>query len=310
MSVTHDRRAQAGFTLIELGVVIGISAILAVSVVPSAMERARLRVAEKATEDVSRLIEAARWFYVESRSDPLATDYHWPGTSPITCAPQGLPWRADLAEKGFLPPTGSRNPWGRDYQLASIFGNSQLSCLLEVKTQVPSAVADAFISNLPGASCAAVGADGFKTCSATVPPPGGGVSLTRAKEQIGKVRDTIEKANEEEENGEEENAASDPCAGTGGNYSVQTTTSTGSSSYSCSVGAGSSATSSSSAGGTQIDLATSGSSSSDPSVASGSSDGTVFSSAPAGGSASATVTTGGRTTTSRNAAGGGWIYAD
>lgn len=193
-------RRPCGFTLLELGIVLGVSAILAAAIAPDFIESMRNKMAEKAAADVALVHDAARWFYLESGRS--AGDYRWPGENGINeCTTNFQPDKArfDLLINGYLagggpadplntPPSFMRNPWGQGYDMVLAqpppVGTMQLGCLFGIATNMPEAVADGFIAFLPQAACNTPGGSpcpanpavavpaGMRRCCSFVPKPG------------------------------------------------------------------------------------------------------------------------------------------
>jgi len=107
---SHAQRSAAGFTLIEIMVVVVILALLAAVVVPKVMSRpdeARM-VAAKA--DIAAVTQALKLYRLDNTMYPsseqgLAALVQKPGTSP-----QPLNWKAG----GYLDRV-PKDPWGREY---------------------------------------------------------------------------------------------------------------------------------------------------------------------------------------------------
>lgn len=156
-----------GFSLIELAIVLGVASVLAAAFVPSFVESARTRMAEKAAQDVATLQDAAKWFYLQNK--------RWPSENTTTPACDRLAdanaEQTDLREH--LLPNAFLNPWGQRYTFDIRPGTG--GCALRVTTQVPQAVGSAFAAFLPSATCEAAG-DSAR-CYSQIPPPGAEASL-------------------------------------------------------------------------------------------------------------------------------------
>ena len=190
---------RQGFTLLELGIVIGVSAILAAAIVPDLIETMRNRMAEKAAGDVAVIHDAARLYYLQEKTIPFL----WPGENSTNyCSNAYSEGKAilELLQKGYLAGGGGavtpmnydrdrflKNPWGQPYQmhLFAPTGVASPACLFGITTNVPAAVANGFISFLPMASCnpvatatpcplvnGALPPEGMVTCCSYVPKPG------------------------------------------------------------------------------------------------------------------------------------------
>lgn len=193
MKALHRR----GFTLLELGIVIGISAILAAAIVPDLIETMRNRMAEKTAADVALLHDAARLYFTQNN--------RWPGeTSAGECSRNWTIGTAtfQLVNDGYLTTGGGPNnphqynpdflvnAWGHTYDMSlyvPVTATTGPACLFGISTNVPTGVAEGFRAFLPMALCNAVGAatpcplrqdapalppPGFTRCCTYVPKPG------------------------------------------------------------------------------------------------------------------------------------------
>lgn len=207
MSLHRRRRARApnnrGFTLLELGIVIGVSAILAAAIVPDLVETMRNRMAEKAAADVAVAHDAARLFYIQNQN---GTVLRWPGEQGAGlclwalsgAAGPSQAW-AQLLSGGYLAsgspnpfipgPKFMLNPWNQPYE-PTLYAPGGIvvspACLFGIATNVPAAIAPGFISFLPQAACNPPGGIGacpltvvggaipanFVRCCSYVPKPG------------------------------------------------------------------------------------------------------------------------------------------
>lgn len=156
------RAGREGFTLLELGVLMGVAAILAAAIVPDLVEGMRNRAAEKAARDVMLLHDAARLFYIQDRSNGFSN--RWPGeTTPGSCMQgfsEGQGQYLLMQGSYVMTPANAflSNPWGRPYDITTYLPNAAnwnfgAACLFGVVTDVPTSVSNAFISSLPMASC-------------------------------------------------------------------------------------------------------------------------------------------------------------
>lgn len=184
-------KTPRGFTLVELGVVLAVSALLAATLLPDLVEGARVRAAERAALDISYIHDAARWYYSQTTSyttgaTGLIPD-SWPGQSSSgSCA---LPVGADpfplLIQNGFLALRQS-NPWGLPYEALTVNPDSsdQQHCLFQVNTEVPIEAAQTLASLLPQGRCrSSLGCPpstipGFVRCCSSVTRPGVGMATT------------------------------------------------------------------------------------------------------------------------------------
>jgi general secretion pathway protein G len=109
MSSTLRRRAQRGFTLIEMMVVLAIIGVLAALIVPNVLGRADEARVTAARTDVANLMQALKLYKLDNQQYPsgeqgLAALVSKPAQEPVPNA-----WR-NYIEK--LP----QDPWGRPYQ--------------------------------------------------------------------------------------------------------------------------------------------------------------------------------------------------
>ncbi len=193
MKLTRRTRARRGFTLLELGIVIGVAAILAGAIVPDIIETMRNRMAEKAAGDVALIHDAARLFYVQNANNPN----RWPGENASGYCSTGYTkgkFLLDVLSGGYLTsgagpanpmaqgsPTFMQNPWAQAYEV-SVYapaGAVAPACLFGVSTSVPLTISEAFISYLPQSSCGAgcppsatALPAGYVRCCSFVPKPG------------------------------------------------------------------------------------------------------------------------------------------
>lgn len=114
MKTTFSARRQAGFTLIEIMVVVVILGILAAVVVPKIMDNPDKARVAKAKQDV-RAIEAALDLY-------KLDNFYYPSTQQgleaLVTQPSGEPAAKNWKPGGYLksPP---KDPWGNPYQYLS-----------------------------------------------------------------------------------------------------------------------------------------------------------------------------------------------
>jgi general secretion pathway protein G len=104
-----QRRISAGFTLIELMVVLVIIGVLAALIVPSVLDRADDARATAAKTDVNNLMQALKLYRLDNQRYPTAAQ----GLNALlvkpTTGPAPANWKTYLDK---LP----NDPWGRPYQ--------------------------------------------------------------------------------------------------------------------------------------------------------------------------------------------------
>lgn len=126
----RDVLNSRGFSLLELSVVMGIAAVLAMAVVPVVVRSIEIKAAEKAIAEVVLLQSAAVKFYNENRS-----------------------WPSDIGQiqaQGYVGGGWSLlNPWDGPYQISST------GKILTVSTRVPEHLTPMLLARLPQASAAA-----------------------------------------------------------------------------------------------------------------------------------------------------------
>ena len=176
------RTRERGFTLIELGIVIAVTSILAAVIVPDFIEMARNRAGKESARQVEELEEAAKSFYhemaVAAGNDPMAAA--WPGESPPHSCDGGNSLSALLSWSSMDPSKG-KNPWKKDLTMALVRDPgggvlADVNCRLQVTTMVPLVVTGVVDTYLPGARCGAScpgEADaGFAICCHSIQKPG------------------------------------------------------------------------------------------------------------------------------------------
>jgi len=181
-------RWPRGFTLVELGVVLAVAALLAATLLPDLVEGARVRAAERAALDVSYIHDAARWYYSQttaytSGATGLIPDT-WPGQSSSgTCL---LPPGADpfplLVQNGFLA-YRQQNPWGLPYEAVTVDIPGG-GCMFQVNTEVPVEAGGTLESLLPqgrcrnSPGCSPSTIPGYVRCCSSVTRPGVGMATS------------------------------------------------------------------------------------------------------------------------------------
>jgi len=132
---------KAGFTLIELAIVLAVSAILASAVVPFYIKQAQIRAGEKTALEVAVIQEAARAYYIDNDSWP--TDIN------------------TLKSGGYLNNTWvTNNPWNNSYLISST------PLTFTVSTDVPAEWASLVARDLPSTTISS------GTVNSSIPIPG------------------------------------------------------------------------------------------------------------------------------------------
>ncbi|QHI98297.1 type II secretion system major pseudopilin GspG [Xylophilus rhododendri] len=103
------RRLQAGFTLIELMVVLVIIGVLAALIVPNVLERADDARVTAARTDVNNLMQALKLYRLDNQRYPTGEQGLQALIARPTSAPVPANWKPYLDK---LP----NDPWGRPYQ--------------------------------------------------------------------------------------------------------------------------------------------------------------------------------------------------
>jgi general secretion pathway protein G len=109
LCTTFKRRSQAGFTLIELMVVLVIIGVLAALIVPNVLDRADDARTTAARTDVNNLMQALKLYRLDNQRYPNSEQ----GLAALVAKPTAPPtppnWKPYLEK---LP----NDPWGRPYQ--------------------------------------------------------------------------------------------------------------------------------------------------------------------------------------------------
>ncbi len=160
----------AGFTLLQMTLVLAALAAIVAAFTPSFIELRKNALAERTVRDIQTIFDAARWYYVSSKADPL--ERFWPGRLPPTNAPPCAPDPAATAgtlelllAQGHLSRM-PQDPWGGGYSV------SFDGCLFQVSTapgSVPAEVSAVLESSLPTTDCSGGPSN---VCQARVPLPG------------------------------------------------------------------------------------------------------------------------------------------
>ncbi|MEM6532079.1 MAG: type II secretion system protein [Myxococcota bacterium] len=166
-------RAESGFTLVELAIVLAVVSILVSVVAPDFIEVARNDLAEQAAVEMTTLFDGAKWFYHESEPE-APTEMRWPGDydqdyrenfemDVEDCLTGDGRVEAGLdCTNNLLPSSALMNPWDQRYQMELV----PSARALLVATNVPTSVGGVLRSYLPGGECSTPASNGG------VPPSG------------------------------------------------------------------------------------------------------------------------------------------
>lgn len=114
MYTIKQRQRLAGFTLIEIMVVVAIIAILGAAVVPKIMARPDEARRVRATTDIAKISQALEMYKLDNFSYP-STDQ---GLQALVQKPTGDPEPANWSDGGYLQ-SMPKDPWGREYVYVS-----------------------------------------------------------------------------------------------------------------------------------------------------------------------------------------------
>lgn len=104
------RRAQRGFTLIEIMVVVAILAILGATVVPMVINRPNEARVTRAKTDIGAFAQALELYKLDNFSYPSTEQ----GLESLVTKPSGDPEPANWKDGGYVQKL-NKDPWGRDY---------------------------------------------------------------------------------------------------------------------------------------------------------------------------------------------------
>lgn len=104
------RRAQRGFTLIEIMVVVAIIAILGATVVPLIMDRPNEARVVRAKNDIGTISSALELYRLDNFSYPSTEQ----GLQALVQKPTGDPEPANWKKGGYIQKL-PKDPWGREY---------------------------------------------------------------------------------------------------------------------------------------------------------------------------------------------------
>jgi general secretion pathway protein G len=116
------RTAQAGFTLIELMVVLVIIGVLAALIVPNVLDRADDARATAARTDVNNLMQALKLYRLDNQRYPTAEQ----GLQSLVARPSAPPVPANW--KPYLDKLPA-DPWGRPYQYLNPGVNGEIDVM-------------------------------------------------------------------------------------------------------------------------------------------------------------------------------------
>jgi hypothetical protein len=169
---------RRGFTLVQLAAVLAVIVIISAVVVADFIATRRVRLAERGVREMTAVLDAARWFYVNSSADP--TQQRWPGYNGGNCSARAGEDPYDILRgSGQLAnlPAPLIDPWGNAYtagaQLINVPAWGRDLCVFEIRTaanSVPASVQNVFVNNLPRLGLGTDCAGGI--CMGRIPPPG------------------------------------------------------------------------------------------------------------------------------------------
>ena len=119
------QRLSAGFTLIELMVVLVIIGVLAALIVPNVLDRADDARATAAKTDVNNLMQALKLYRLDNQRYPTAEQGLQALLTKPTTGPVASNWKSYLDK---LP----NDPWGRPYQYRIRASRARLTSCLSV----------------------------------------------------------------------------------------------------------------------------------------------------------------------------------
>lgn len=114
MKATRRVKKQAGFTLIEIMVVVMIIGILAAAVGPKIFDRPDEARQVKARQAISSMVQALQLYRLDNFVYPSTEQ----GLQALVEEPSGDPEPANWKEGGYIPKV-PKDPWGRDYDYIS-----------------------------------------------------------------------------------------------------------------------------------------------------------------------------------------------
>lgn len=143
--MVHRRNARAGFTLMEMALVMAVGAILLAAVAPVAARQVEMQLAQRVGREVALVEDAAKWFYVDQK--------RWP---------TGI---AELGAGGYLNAAwNGQTPWG------DVYGTSSSPAGFSVTVGVPLGLEGVLTSVIATPSVSIVG--DRAVVASLVPVPG------------------------------------------------------------------------------------------------------------------------------------------
>jgi type II secretory pathway pseudopilin PulG len=189
------RRVSAGFTIIELGVVLAVMTVIASVALPDFIEMARNQLAKNAAAQVIQIQDGARTYFHQSvltgGVPDAPSNAKWPGEGVAnSCVTASAPMQK-LIDDGYLSESARLNPWGFTIGTELSPGPAgplaAVVCAFRVTTDVPTSVAQVVSTYLPGGICDPVAcgdvpapAAGYLRCCTRGPKPGIEVSIAAA----------------------------------------------------------------------------------------------------------------------------------
>jgi len=104
------RRGEAGFSLLELMIVVVIMGILALAIVPRVIDRPDEARVARAQADIATLHDALQFYKLDNRDYPSTEQ----GLKALVTRPSTAPVPENWAADGYIERL-PQDPWGRDY---------------------------------------------------------------------------------------------------------------------------------------------------------------------------------------------------
>jgi general secretion pathway protein G len=111
MQQTANKKRHAGFTLIEIMVVIVILGILAALVVPKVMSRPDEARIVAAKQDINSIVQALKLYRLDNQGYPTTEQ----GLQALVAKPSSPPIPGNWKSGGYVEKL-PKDPWGNDYQ--------------------------------------------------------------------------------------------------------------------------------------------------------------------------------------------------